>query len=186
MENFDRPNSQIVDELSDLRRQEEPGMTDEQSVADERGATDELSAIDKDIVSIDKDIVILIAEDEHSHYLLVKYCLKRAGFANEVVWLPDGQDTLDFLLGNDQGTGRDSSVRYILLLDVRMPKVDGLDILKRMKQDPKLKDIPVIVVTTSREQDLEEKCRQLGCVGHVVKPPNKELVSTLAMVAEQM
>jgi CheY-like chemotaxis protein len=160
---------QITDRrsASRLRRRKEQGIADKPN-------------------AIDKDIVVLVAEDEHSHYLLVKYCLKRAGIANEVVWLPDGQKTLDFLLGTGQDTGRDASVRYILLLDIRMPKVDGIDILKQMKQDPELKDIPIIVVTTSREQDLEEKCRQLGCVGHTIKPPNKTLVSTLIKVAEQM
>lgn len=141
--------------------------------------TDELNVIDK-------DIVILIAEDEHSHYLLNKYCLQRAGIANEVIWFPDGQQTMDFLSGNNHGTGRDKNIRYILLLDIRMPKVDGIDILRQMKQAPELKDIPVIVVTTSKERDLEDQCHQLGCAGHAVKPPNKTLVNTLIGVAEQM
>ncbi len=131
-------------------------------------------------VEMDNDVVILVADDEKGHYVLTKHCLRRGGIANDIVWLEDGQETLDFLQGTGgNGDGRDENKDYVLLLDIRMPKVDGVEILRRMKDDDELRDIPVIMVTTSDAPANIDICTRLGCSGYLVKPLDKTLVETV-------
>ncbi len=138
-------------------------------------------------VQMDNGVVILVADDEKGHYILTKHCLRRGGLANDIIWLEDGQVTLDFLQGTGgNGDGRDENKDYVLLLDIRMPKVDGVEILRRMKADDELRDIPVIMVTTSDAEGNIDICTQLGCSGYLVKPLGETLVEAVRQVCRQV
>ena len=90
-----------------------------------------------------KEVIILIAEDDMGHATLITKNLKRAGIINEIVTFRNGQDTLDFLLGKGKGPHRKKGVAYLLLLDIRMPKVDGVEVLMEIKKDKELRKMPV-------------------------------------------
>jgi CheY-like chemotaxis protein len=129
-----------------------------------------------------EDIVVLIAEDDEGHFLLTKRCLLEAGFNNEIIWFVDGQETLDFFYSVEDGTRCNKSRKYLLLLDIRMPKVDGLKVLEKIKQDAQLAQISVVIVTTSKDPRQAEECYKLGCDGHVVKPVDQKLIKTIQQV----
>lgn len=129
------------------------------------------------------NVVILIAEDDKGHFVLTKHCLRRGGLSNDIVWLEDGQKTLDFLCGTDSsGHEREAEKDYVLLLDIRMPKVDGVKVLEHIKANADLKAMPVIMVTTSDSPANVDICNRLGCDGYAVKPLDESLVQTVKQV----
>jgi CheY-like chemotaxis protein len=117
-----------------------------------------------------EEVVILIAEDDAGHFALIKKNLWRSCIANEIFQFKDGQEILDFLLCEGDGSTRKPNTKYILLLDIRMPKIDGREVLRRMKDDPELRKIPVIMLTTTDEESEVENCYDLGCSFYIVKP----------------
>jgi len=117
-----------------------------------------------------EEVVILIAEDDAGHFSLIKKNLWRSCIANEILQFKDGQDILDFLHGKGSEPTRKPSTKYILLLDIRMPKVDGHEVLRQIKNDPELRKIPVIMLTTADEEIEVENCYDLGCSFYIVKP----------------
>jgi len=117
-----------------------------------------------------KGVTILISEDDRGHFVLMKHCLRDAGIDNEIVWLCDGQETLDFLFTHDGQPNLPPVDKYILLLDIRMPKIDGIEILADIKKDERLDHLPVVIVTSSDNPDNIRRCRELGCDGYIVKP----------------
>ena len=117
-----------------------------------------------------EDVVILIAEDDAGHFALIKKNLWRSCVANEILQFKDGQEILDFLFKEGSGRIRQDNKKYVLLLDIRMPKVDGRDVLRRIKADDELKKMPVIMLTTTDESDEVENCYDLGCSFYIVKP----------------
>lgn len=132
---------------------------------------------------ISKEIIIIIAEDDKGHYVLTQNLLRKAGISNEIIWLTDGQEILDFLKMQGHGDKRDPQKNYLLLLDIRMPKIDGFEVLTILRQDPVLKDIPVIVITTSDFPDNITRCEELGCAGYAVKPLRQDFIQTLEKAA---
>lgn len=134
-------------------------------------------------VTLRKDITILIAEDERGHYILTKNCLRQAGLPNETLWLEDGQATLDFLGGLEENT---PTPKHLLLLDIRMPKVDGVEVLKKMKSNPRYEQIPIIMLTTSEDQSLARECYDLGCEAHIVKPPGPALLKAIDRIGRRI
>ena len=116
-----------------------------------------------------KKIIILIAEDDLGHFTILRNYLVEKGVKNEIIHLADGQKTLDFLF-KPPPDGRDPQEEYLLLLDIRMPKVDGIEILAAIRKDESIKDMPVVMVTTSDSDEDVEKCKGLGCNAYVVKP----------------
>jgi CheY-like chemotaxis protein len=121
-----------------------------------------------------KEAVILVAEDDDGHATLIKKNLKRAGVINDIVRFKDGQEALDFLFRRGAAPKRESGKAYILLLDIRMPKVDGVEVLRQIKADKELKKLPVIMVTTTDDPREVEQCHQLGCSNYVTKPVDYE------------
>ncbi|MBW8001817.1 MAG: response regulator [Planctomycetes bacterium] len=119
-----------------------------------------------------KNAVILIAEDDRGHFELVKRNLWLNYVNNEILHFKDGQDILDFLYQTGSGPKREDSESYILLLDIRMPKVDGREVLKQIKEDPQLRKIPVIMLTTTSEAQEINQCYEMGCSFYMVKPVN--------------
>ena len=120
--------------------------------------------------AMNRDAVILVAEDEDGHFALIQRNLYRAGLDNQIVRFSDGQQVLDFFQ-ND--VSRQHS-RYILLLDLRMPKVSGFEVLAHLKSDIHLKAIPVIVLTTANTPQDIQRCHELGCALYIVKPVEYE------------
>ena len=129
------------------------------------------------------DITLLLAEDDKGHYILTRHCLRSAGIENELLWFSDGGKIQDFLYVRSPESTINRNDRYILMLDIRMPKIDGITLLERMKRDDKLKNIPVIIVTTSDAPANIAKCSRLGCCGYVIKPLGKNLIGALEKAA---
>lgn len=118
---------------------------------------------------MDSNTKILIAEDNDGHFALVKKNLRRTGIKNEIIHFIDGQEILDFLTG-DNGISKDDIKQYVLLLDIRMPKVDGIEVLRNIKADETLKQLPVIMLTTTNNSTEINTCYDLGCSVYIVKP----------------
>jgi len=121
-----------------------------------------------------KEVTILLAEDDEGHSTLITKNLKRAGIENEMIIFKDGEETLDFLFQRGDGKVRKSNHPYLLLLDIRMPKIDGIEVLKQIKEDDELKKMPVIMITTTDDPREIEKCHLLGCSNYVTKPIDYE------------
>jgi CheY-like chemotaxis protein len=115
-------------------------------------------------------ITVLLAEDDDGHALLITRNLKRAGLENEILHFRDGQEILDFLFARGAGPHLQPGGRYVALLDIRMPKVDGIEVLRRLKEDDELRKLPVIMVTTANDPRDVARCHALGCSLYVTKP----------------
>jgi CheY-like chemotaxis protein len=114
--------------------------------------------------------VILIVEDDEGHAILVRENLEAAGLNNRIEHFRDGQAVLDFLFRLGAGPAREDDQTYLVLLDIRMPKVDGIEVLRRIKADPELRTLPVIMLTTTDDAREVERCHQLGCNVYIQKP----------------
>jgi len=123
---------------------------------------------------MNNQVVILIAEDDEGHAGLIRKNLVRAGIANELLYFKDGQDVMDFLLRKGDGPKRKLGTAYVLLLDIHMPRLDGIEVLAQVKADPELRKIPVIMITTTDDSREVAKCHALGCNNYIVKPLNYE------------
>ena len=117
-----------------------------------------------------REVTIVLAEDDMGHASLITRNLKRAGVRNKILHFRDGRKTLDFLLQRGDGPHRVSGVPYLLLLDIRMPEIDGVAVLHEIKQDAELRKLPVIMITTTDDPKEVDKCHALGCNNYIVKP----------------
>ena len=115
-------------------------------------------------------VEILLIEDNPNDAELTMRSLKKANFLNKLYWVKDGQEGLDFLYRTGAYAARDDDHPKLILLDLKMPKINGIEVLERIKSDERLRSIPVVVMTSSNEQsDITESYR-LGANGYVVKP----------------
>ncbi|MFA6433702.1 MAG: response regulator [Elusimicrobiales bacterium] len=117
----------------------------------------------------DAGVAILMAEDDDGHALLVRERFESIGLKNPVTRFKDGQEIWDFLSGVSS-PGLEPGRGYLLLLDIRMPRLDGIEVLRRVKGDPRLKNIPVIMLTTTDEPAEIHTCYELGCNNYLTKP----------------
>src|SRR6266853_1728243 len=117
-----------------------------------------------------REVVILVAEDDAGHARLIQKNLTRAGLHNSIVRFDNGQAVLDFLFRRGAGLQRTCDMPYLLLLDIRMPQVDGIEVLRQLKQDVELRKIPVIMLTTTDDPREVERCHTIGCASYIVKP----------------
>ncbi len=124
---------------------------------------------------MNKDLMILIAEDNAGHFQLIKRNLWLTCADNEILQFKNGQEILDFFLKADNGIHVEENKQYVLLLDIRMPQVDGLEVLKKLKADEALRKIPVIMLTTTSDPDMVKRCYELGCSYYMVKPVDYHL-----------
>jgi CheY-like chemotaxis protein len=113
---------------------------------------------------------ILLAEDSINDMELTLSALDESGLANEVVWVKDGQEALDYLYRQGAHAKRPEGNPAVVLLDLKMPRVDGLQVLARVKGDATLKSVPVVMLTSSREEKDLARSYGLGVNAYVVKP----------------
>ena len=119
---------------------------------------------------MNNEVVILMAEDDPGHAELIRRNLERGGIVNRILHFNDGQEIIDYLYKRGDGPVRQSGASYVLLLDIRMPKLDGLEVLAQMKTDPELRKIPVTMITTSNDPRDVGRCHALGCSNFIAKP----------------
>jgi CheY-like chemotaxis protein len=113
---------------------------------------------------------ILIVEDDPKDVELTLTALEEYNLANEVVVTRDGEEALDYLYCRGNFTTRTNDNPAVLLLDLKLPKIDGLEVLQQIKSDEKLRMIPVVVLTSSREEKDMVASYKLGVNAYVVKP----------------
>jgi len=118
---------------------------------------------------MDREAKILIAEDDDGHFTLIRRNLIRAGILNETLRFHDGQEVMDFL-NRASHSAQSSRQAYLLLLDLRMPKLSGQEVLEAMKSDEILRRIPVIVLSTASTDEDINRCHEAGCCMYLVKP----------------
>lgn len=120
---------------------------------------------------INPGLEILLAEDDPGHATLIRNNLKATGIINPIRHFQDGQAVLDFLFADDVvSNSPDLANRYLLLLDIRMPKISGEEVLQRIRAHPVLKLIPIIVLTTTDDPREIRRCHELGCNEYITKP----------------
>jgi CheY-like chemotaxis protein len=115
-------------------------------------------------------VTVLIAEDDDGHADLIMELLLEVGIKNPLIRFRDGQEVLDFLGGSNQPTHLVDGRHYLLLLDIRMPRVGGLEVLRQMKSNLAWRDIPVIMLTTTDDPREIQSCYQAGCNCYITKP----------------
>jgi CheY-like chemotaxis protein len=120
-------------------------------------------------------VEILLVEDNPRDVELTQRALRKANLANHIHVARDGEEALGFLFGEGSSTERDiPPVPRLVLLDLKLPKVDGLEVLQRMKSDPRTRSIPVVVLTSSKEQSDVVRSYDLGVNSYIVKPVDFE------------
>ena len=122
-------------------------------------------------MSNNKEVEILLVEDNQDDLDMTLFALRQAKLANQIQILRDGEEALAYLFCHGAHAGRSiSSEPKMILLDLKLPKVDGLEVLRAIKADPRTRHIPVVMLTSSREQcDVLESYR-LGVNSYIVKP----------------
>lgn len=114
---------------------------------------------------------ILLVEDNPTDEALTLRALKKSNVANEVIVVRDGQEALDYLFAEGTHEGRDTNnMPSIIMLDLKLPKVDGLEVLKRLRSDERTKLLPVVVLTSSDEEKDMIQSYSLGANSYVQKP----------------
>jgi len=130
-------------------------------------------------------VQILLVEDSVQDAELTRRALRRANVANEVEWVRDGVEALEYLFCEGSFAGRASGPPKLVLLDMKMPRMDGLQVLHRLNADPKTKAIPVVMLTSSREETDLVESYALGVNSYIVKPVDfeqfAEVVSQVGM-----
>lgn len=121
-----------------------------------------------------RPVVIIMVEDDEGHARLIERNIRRAGVSNEIVQFPNGTEALAYLMGPD-GSGEVSASRSLLvLLDLNLPDMTGVDILAKVKANPHLRRSPVIILTTTDDQREIQRCYDLGANVYITKPVNYE------------
>jgi CheY-like chemotaxis protein len=123
------------------------------------------------MTTVTEDVEILLVEDNPTDAELATLALRAHKLANKLVWVKDGAEALDFLFGTGAYADRQTDVMpKVVLLDLRLPKVDGLEVLRRIKGDERTKRIPVVVVTSSKEDRDVVASYALGVNSYISKP----------------
>ncbi len=116
-------------------------------------------------------VEILLVEDDPNDVELTLHALKKANITNRIHVARDGVEALEFFFTTSSGAMRPpQDAPKLVLLDLKLPKVDGLEVLRRLKSDPRTKAVPVVALTSSRERRDVEECYTLGVNSYIVKP----------------
>ena len=129
-----------------------------------------------------EQVEILLVEDSRADAEMTLRTLKKRGIANRIEWVRNGVEALDYLFCQGEYAARSSGHPRIVLLDLKMPMMDGLQVLERMKSDPRTRTIPVVMMTSSREEGDLIASYRLGVNSFVVKPVDFDAFAE--MVAE--
>jgi CheY-like chemotaxis protein len=122
-------------------------------------------------MEINDPVEILLVEDNPTDAELAMIALRERNLANKLVWVKDGAEALDFLFASGTYAGRKlENGPKVVLLDLRMPKVDGLEVLRRVKADERTKHIPIVVLTSSKEDRDIAESYNLGVNSYIAKP----------------
>lgn len=120
-------------------------------------------------------VEILLVEDRSEDAELALMALEENNLANNLKWVKDGQEALDFLFAENKYSSRQGLKRpKLMLLDLKMPKVDGIDVLKKVRNNPITKTLPVVVLTTSKEEQDKFEAYNLGVNSYIIKPVDFE------------
>jgi len=119
-------------------------------------------------------VTIVMIEDDEGHARLIERNIRRSGINNEIMPFTSGGPALDYFLGGDGKSGLEKGKSYLVLLDLNLPDMSGVDILKRLKETKQTERIPVVVLTTTDEKGEIQRCYDLGCNVYVTKPVNYE------------
>ena len=117
-----------------------------------------------------QQVEILLVEDNATDAELTLRSLKKHNLANNVVWVKDGAEALDFMFRTGSHAGRGDGLPRLILLDLKLPKVDGIEVLRRLKSDPKTKTVPIAMLTSSAEERDIVESYKLGVNSYLVKP----------------
>ena len=120
---------------------------------------------------------ILLVEDNASDAELAMRALRKGKLANGITWVKDGAEALEFIFRDGAYAGRPDQLPRLILLDLKLPKVDGIEVLRRIKSDERAKTIPVVVLTSSAEERDIVESYKLGVNSYVVKPVEFEQFS---------
>lgn len=122
-------------------------------------------------MKISDDVQILLVEDSADDAELAMRSIKGANLVNEIIWLKDGEEVIAYLRGEGAHVERDTSIKpKLILLDLKLPKVSGIEVLEIIKNENELKNIPVVVMTSSKQSKDLKRCYELGVNSYVVKP----------------
>jgi two-component system response regulator len=128
-------------------------------------------------------VEILLAEDTATDAEIAVRALRSAKLGNHIVWVKDGQAALDFLFMEGAYQGRVNGRPKLVLLDLKMPKLDGIEVLRAMKKDPRTSAIPVVILTSSAEESDITQSYKLGVNSYLVKPVNFEKLTQVVIQA---
>lgn len=116
------------------------------------------------------DVEILLAEDSMNDALLTIRALTKSGLSNKLHHVKDGAEALEFIYGKGIYSGRDQKNLKLILLDLKMPKMSGMQVLEKIKSDENFRSIPVVILTSSKEDPDIHQCYKLGANSYIVKP----------------
>lgn len=119
-------------------------------------------------------VTIVMIEDDEGHALLIEKNIRRAGVRNEIVHFSDGTSALEYLFSADGQPEARAGRSLLILLDLNLPDMSGVDILKRLKASDQLRRAPVVVLTTTDDSHEIQRCYDLGCNVYITKPVNYE------------
>ncbi len=119
-------------------------------------------------------VTILLIEDDPGHARLIEKNVRRAGVNNAIVPFADGTSALEYMFGNDSDGKRTVQLPILVLLDLNLPDMSGIDVLTRIKSDKALRRAPVIVLTTTDDKVEIQRCYDLGCNVYITKPVEYE------------
>lgn len=117
-----------------------------------------------------KKLIILIAEDDDGHADLIQEGMTESGVCNKFIRFSNGEEVWQFFTEKGADIAYNSKNAYLLLLDINMPKMDGIEVLTNMKSDENLKEIPIIMLSTTDDPREVKTCYHLGCNMYITKP----------------
>jgi len=118
-----------------------------------------------------KEVEVLLVEDNASDQELTLRALKKKNLCNRIHVVSDGAEALNFLFGRGEYSGRTlADIPKVVLLDIKLPKVNGIEVLKQIKEDQNLRSLPVVMLTSSKESPDVKECYRLGANSYIVKP----------------
>lgn len=117
------------------------------------------------------EVDVLMVEDSPNDAELIAHALSKINIANKIFWIKDGEEALEFIFRTGRYANRDESAQLkVILLDLKLPKVNGLEVVAKIKADERTKTIPVVIVTSSQEDKDLKEAYKLGANSYIVKP----------------